>query len=91
MKPEKTKAKEDFLKAIKDAYPSLSAILTAYENLTPEDNNETSAGFPFGMSYDEWLMEYRDWAEEVNKRFFRSEEHTSESSHVSESRMPSSA
>ena len=70
MKPEKTKAKEDFLQAIKDAYPSLSVILRAYENLTPEDNDETSAGFPFGMSYDEWLMEYRDWAEEVHKRFF---------------------
>jgi hypothetical protein len=70
MKPEKQILKEQFIEAITEAYKPLYNILLSYENLSGEDNGLTSENFPFGMSYDEWLFEYREWVETVNKRFF---------------------
>jgi len=63
-------ARRNFIDTAEMAKPFLWKILDAYENLSHEENDQTSKNYPFGSSFDEWLFEYARWISELEETWF---------------------
>lgn len=69
-KPTRRQIREQFISSAKLAREDLYKLLSAYENLSIEDNDSTSESYPFGQSYDEWIAEYDNWIDTIEQNWF---------------------
>lgn len=63
-------AKRNFIDTANIAKTYLWKILDAYEELSHEENEQTSKDYPFGSSFDEWLFEYAHWIDQLEEEWF---------------------
>jgi hypothetical protein len=63
-----TKRKQ-FIEAAQKLYTPFMVLTTAWQELSNEDNGETSIGYPFTGSFDEWVYYYSEWLDKLEKKF----------------------
>ena len=61
--------RKQFIDAANNLWKPLIDLRIAWENLSHNDNGETSVNCPFPISFDEWVADYFDWLAELIEKF----------------------
>jgi hypothetical protein len=61
--------RKKFIEAASALWKPFISLAMAWENLSHEDNGETSVNCPFPLSFDEWIAEYFDWLSAMTEKF----------------------
>lgn len=62
-------ARKEFIDAVGNLWTPLMKLTMAWEQLSVEDNSETSVNYPFTGSFDEWIYEYANWMNHLIEKF----------------------
>jgi len=62
-------ARKEFIDAAGSLWTPLMKLTMAWEQLSAEDNGETSVDYPFTGSFDEWIYEYANWMNNLSEKF----------------------
>lgn len=62
-------ARKEFIDAAGSLWTPLMKLTMAWEQLSAEDNGETSVNYPFTGSFDEWIYEYANWMNNLIEKF----------------------
>lgn len=66
---EKYEERKVFMKNVKAMLEPMYELLLSWEQLSSNDNDETSVDIPFSQSFDEFYAEYVNWAWNLNQKF----------------------
>jgi hypothetical protein len=61
--------RKHFIEAAKNLWTPFVELTTAWQELSSEDNTETSIGYPFTGSFDEWIYFYSEWLNRLDEKF----------------------
>lgn len=61
--------RKQFIEAAQKLCTPFNELTTAWQELSSEDNGETSIGYPFTGSFDEWVYYYSEWLDRLEKKF----------------------
>lgn len=62
-------ARKEFIEAAGNLWNPLMKLTIAWEQLSSEDNGETSVNYPFTGSFDEWIYDYANWMNNLAEKF----------------------
>ena len=61
--------RKEFIEAAHQLWRPIMNLTMAWENLSSDDNGETSVDYPFNGSFDEWIYQYAAWVDQLEKNF----------------------
>jgi len=61
--------RKQFIEAARNLWTPFIELTTAWQELSSEDNTETSIGYPFTGSFDEWVYFYSEWLNRLDEKF----------------------
>ena len=61
--------RKNFIEAARNLWKPFVELTTAWHELSFEDNTETSIGYPFSGSFDEWIYSYSEWLNRLDEKF----------------------
>lgn len=61
--------RKQFIEAARKLCTPFMDLTTAWQELSSEDNGETSVGYPFTGSFDEWVYYFDEWLTNLEKKF----------------------
>ena len=61
--------RKNFIEAAKNLWKPFVELSLAWNELSFEDNIETSIGYPFSGSFDEWTYSYSEWFNNLDQKF----------------------
>jgi hypothetical protein len=61
--------RKNFIEAARNLWKPFVELTTAWHELSFEDNIETSKGYPFAGSFDEWTYSYSEWFNDLDQKF----------------------
>jgi hypothetical protein len=61
--------RKHFIEAARNLWTPFIELTTAWQELSSEDNTETSIGYPFTGSFDEWIYFYSEWLNRLDEKF----------------------
>ena len=61
--------RKHFIEAARNLWTPFVELTTAWQELSSEDNTETSIGYPFTGSFDEWIYFYSEWLNRLDEKF----------------------
>ena len=61
--------RKNFIEAAKNLWKPFVELSLAWNELSFEDNIETSIGYPFSGSFDEWTYFYSEWFNNLDQKF----------------------
>lgn len=61
--------RKQFIEAAQKLCNPFVELTIAWQELSSEDNTETSIDYPFTGSFDEWIYYYNEWLDKLEKKF----------------------
>ena len=61
--------RKQFIEAAQKLCNPFVELTIAWQELSSEDNGETSIDYPFTGSFDEWIYYYNEWLDKLEKKF----------------------
>ena len=61
--------RKHFIEAARNLWTPFVELTTAWQELSSEDNGETSIDYPFTGSFDEWIYFYSEWLNRLDEKF----------------------
>ena len=61
--------RKQFIEAAQKLCNPFVELTIAWQELSIEDNGETSVDYPFTGSFDEWIYYYNEWLDKLEKKF----------------------
>jgi hypothetical protein len=61
--------RKHFIEAARNLWTPFVELTTAWQELSSEDNGETSIDYPFSGSFDEWIYSYSEWLNRLDEKF----------------------
>ena len=61
--------RKQFIEAAQKLCNPFVELTIAWQELSSEDNRETSIDYPFTGSFDEWIYYYNEWLDKLEKKF----------------------
>ena len=61
--------RKQFIEAAQKLCNPFVELTIAWQELSSEDNTETSIDYPFTGSFDEWVYYYNGWLDKLEKKF----------------------
>ena len=61
--------RKQFIEAAQKLCNPFVELTIAWQELSSEDNTETSVDYPFTGSFDEWIYYYNEWLDRLEKKF----------------------
>lgn len=61
--------RKQFIEAARNLWKPFTDLADAWQELSSEDNGETSVEYPFTGSFDEWIHSYCEWLDKLDEKF----------------------
>jgi hypothetical protein len=61
--------RKQFIEAAQKLCNPIVELTIAWQELSSEDNGETSIDYPFIGSFDEWVYSYNEWLDKLEEKF----------------------